>query len=64
MDDKARRERAYLMRRAADHLGRACDADEPAQQMLHERFAALYRARADAIGVQDHQVAHANLLGT
>lgn len=47
-------ERDYLLRRASDHRRQAALAAEVAHRDLHERFAALYHARADAIGVQDH----------
>ncbi len=47
-------ERDYLLRRASEHRDQAAAADTVEHQALHRRFAALYQARADELGVQEH----------
>ncbi|GGB21751.1 hypothetical protein GCM10011380_09170 [Sphingomonas metalli] len=45
-------ERDYLVARSADHRRMAGRARGAPQRALHERFAALYAARADALLVE------------
>jgi hypothetical protein len=40
-------DRAYLLRRSEQHLIRAARASDDAARVLHQRFADLYRARAN-----------------
>lgn len=46
-------EQAYLRARSAAHGRQAEDAATPADRALHERFAAIYEARAAALQVQE-----------
>lgn len=40
-------DRAYLLRRSEEHVIRAARASDDSARVLHQRFADLYRARAD-----------------
>jgi hypothetical protein len=40
-------DRAYLLRRSEEHLIRAARASDDSARVLHQRFADLYRARAN-----------------
>ena len=46
--ERASADGAYFRERAAWHQHRATQAVEGSTRLLHERFAALYRWRADA----------------
>lgn len=53
MDETSEDERAYLLRRSADHRALADRAISSTSRLLHERFAVAYARRAADIGVEE-----------